>query len=1061
MFEGNSKEQKIFLISCTSENPTNISQEISQHVLFRYLLGEDSDSFIKEMFQEKLVSILREIDLESKIVQVETHRQRGKPNTNNSTVDIYVVFKIVSEKDGDWWWSFEKSLNDLIIQRSRDKDSVKNKFKGETREGTSTIAEDLEGKGCMRVLLTLFWIHMVVDAKYQRHLSRCESILPLVVKKITKIRYEYENDFTYSALSAEERNPDLSEIINFLLNVSNWHPLVVATYLGDAESFDRLKKHKKYNINGIYNNVTLLNLAILFSKTEMVQHLLGQMRADPTRCDEKGRNALHMAAKFNSKMEIVNSLISKVPIDQCDATGTTALHHAIMASNTDIVKFLLDKKADTRKKDRTGRLPLHVAAFYATEPNIIELLLNKKETVDVNDCDKFDVTALHHAAMASNVITARHLLTRGANIYRHDKRGLTPLHVAAFFAKDMELIDLFLGNKKIDLRDCNKLGQNVIAYAQKNTYGLGHEIIDRVNKIDDRVIKEYNVLKLATSEIHIPIWKSLIWDLQCYLGNAGTWLQRLSALFTSVLKVSELKLFFVPFAELRPRKGIEISESVLIRYIANKSEISNPTKLDTCDNILSDLDHCSQILQVQIYEGSKNSVKYLTRDFSFVFKTTSEKDGEHWWFLNKNVDYIVLQRSRDKDAVTNKIGGKEREDLKINIENLVEKCSIKNLLTILWIYQVMEEINQKKDAMRQSLVTVVSKPINKMKYEENLADQSDGNPVTSDLISPLSSGVCKWHPLFLPIYLGNTNLFDRISEVTKCNHFDDEISPLNLAIAFTKETKMVRHILEKHRADPTFRDVSGRNSLEMAAMHSDDTDVLDLLLRHENVKINDCDESGRTALHFAAASSNAIAAGHLIKMEADPNLLDSHGRSPIQVAAFFAKDIDIVEVFLNDKRVQINSLDNDGRNALCYAERNRHGLTKEIESCLVESGLTKRTSSSNTSVVDLVIQQYSDKELGLSLLPVRREGDGAERKQQQNDPHCTTLIPTGSRYKFYSKRASFEDLVFHFLNSSSVSKLPPFKHILLMLLLILLLTVFLKLYLFVLDHNIRNPYYLC
>jgi hypothetical protein len=261
------------------------------------------------MFREKLLQNLREIDHESKIIQVETHRQRGKPINAIDPIrpfHIFVVFTTVSEKDGESWWSLEKTAKDaVVLQRSRDKDSVKNQLKGEKREGTELIAGELEGKGCMRELLTLLWIHIILNVKYQRNLSRCESLIPLIMKKITKIRYEYENEFNYSTLSSEERNPDLSEMINFLLNVYNWHPLVVATYVGDTVLLDRVQQDGKYSINYIYNSFTLLNLAILFAKTEMVKHLLEKWKVDPTKCDEKGRNALHMAAKFNREKEIV------------------------------------------------------------------------------------------------------------------------------------------------------------------------------------------------------------------------------------------------------------------------------------------------------------------------------------------------------------------------------------------------------------------------------------------------------------------------------------------------------------------------------------------------------------------------------------------------------------------------------------------------------------------------------------------------------------------------------------------------------------------------------------
>jgi ankyrin repeat protein len=61
-------------------------------------------------------------------------------------------------------------------------------------------------------------------------------------------------------------------------------------------------------------------------------------------------------------------------------------------------------------------------------------------------------------------------LAKGADINRRDKEGITPLLLAAKFAKDMELIDLFLDNKKGYLHYCDQLGQNVIAYAEKNIY---------------------------------------------------------------------------------------------------------------------------------------------------------------------------------------------------------------------------------------------------------------------------------------------------------------------------------------------------------------------------------------------------------------------------------------------------------------------------------------------------------------------------------------------------------------------------------------------------------------
>jgi hypothetical protein len=41
-------------------------------------------------------------------------------------------------------------------------------------------------------------------------------------------------------------------------------------------------------------------------------------------------------------------------------------------------------------------------------------------------------------------------LAKGADINRRDKEGITPLLVAAKYAKDMEMINVFFNNKKVD-----------------------------------------------------------------------------------------------------------------------------------------------------------------------------------------------------------------------------------------------------------------------------------------------------------------------------------------------------------------------------------------------------------------------------------------------------------------------------------------------------------------------------------------------------------------------------------------------------------------------------------
>nr|CAH0103688.1 unnamed protein product [Daphnia galeata] len=874
--------------------------------IFLCLIKENSEPFIRK----KLIvpKLLQEIDPTSQIIEAETHRQRPSSSDTIGLTEIFIVF----QTDGDIWWSLDKHVNHIIVQCSHNKDAVKNNFKGKSRGGIEIIAE-LKGKGCMMELLTLLWINMIIDTKYQRNLSRCESIIPLIMKKMTKKRFEYNSDFKYSALSAEEKNPDLRDIIDFLSNVSNWHPLVIAIYLEDNNLLDQVQQNGNYNVNGIYNKFTLINLAILFSKIEMIQHLLEKMRVDPLKQDETGRNALHMAAKFNGETEIINLLLlnRKIKIDQCSASGTTALNYAIMASNTTIVKCLLDKGADPKRLDQHDRSPLHVAAFYTRDTKIIDLLLQNQGIVDINECNKFGLTALHHAVKTSNHTTARHLMKRGANVNCRDKRGLTPLHVAAFCAKDMDMINLFLYNEKVDLHCCDELGQNVVTYAKKNIYGLRQQIIDRLNEKDGGIIKESNLLKQTKSEMHISIWRRNVWNP--FVGSP-------------TLEKNKPKLFFMPFADLKPGKGFKISESALIRYVANEKDETvqqinwNKSEMPGELNILNNIDRSSKISEVQIYQSSSNRLEQLFdyKDPSLrhliIFKTASKKDGDYWWSLEKKVDCIVLQRSRDKETVKNTVNGKERMRIFApTTDNLVGRGSITDLFALLWAHQVIQE--KKTQNYSSNCLLFISKLITEIGYESQF-DHRDRmlNKGMLDLINILS--MCferKGHPLFNLIYHEKPDLFDIVMESGKYHindiFTDHRITTLHLAIVISSP-EIVRHLLEKWNADPTKPDGNGRTALHFAALYAQEKEkkIIDLLLEHKKVDINERDlDNGRTALHYAVCACNSVAVQHLIDKGADPNIYDKDGQSPLHLAACHEKGTEIVDLILQAKKSKQNN----------------------------------------------------------------------------------------------------------------------------------------------------------
>lgn len=250
-------------------------------------------------------------------------------------------------------------------------------------------------------------------------------------------------------------------------------PLDAAVFANQEDIVCHLvKKGANIKINtGIWN---ILLHPIETGRRRIVERLI-ESGADINGTDMLGTSPLHKATSVGS-IDLTHLLIRKgAKVNAQDKYGWTPLHIACLFSQNvslEMIQLLLDGGADVHAKTKYGFSPLSLAEAgndldfleYLTKnvkklgkastlicmaeeetrkehEDVIELLLDNGASC--NDQDNFlGWTALHWAAAAGDLRTARQLVSRGAKVSIRSNFKLNPYQTALYFNR--EAVSAFL-----------------------------------------------------------------------------------------------------------------------------------------------------------------------------------------------------------------------------------------------------------------------------------------------------------------------------------------------------------------------------------------------------------------------------------------------------------------------------------------------------------------------------------------------------------------------------------------------------------------------------------------
>ena len=215
--------------------------------------------------------------------------------------------------------------------------------------------------------------------------------------------------------------------------------------------------------------------------------------------DKAGNAPLHVASWFNENPKVFTTLLNAgANVHAKDKYGKTPLHGAAgYNKNPKVITILLDAGADVNAMDEHMTTPLHDAIWLNENPEVVRLLLDAGANVNVYTQAQTDVavgtpshiqteyiegTPLHIAIECNKIEAITALLDAGANVNAPSGGNITPLHLAAQYSKNSQIIlTLLEAGADGTLRDAD--GKTAFDFAKENAYIKDTDIYWKLNNL--------------------------------------------------------------------------------------------------------------------------------------------------------------------------------------------------------------------------------------------------------------------------------------------------------------------------------------------------------------------------------------------------------------------------------------------------------------------------------------------------------------------------------------------------------------------------------------------------